>query len=238
VIQRKKLRNILPVLCAENGYGMQAGEHGWARRWTVKLVRDSDRLLTGAPQFVGRPEGEIQWQADVCRVRPSRTSGFSDCQDLWLIAGRSASRAAVCALLPVCARPICLPGFVQISRADLLLARRTAALLPSCASDNRVGERGRIGLGLGTSSIVKSVLHRTRSKILERGSSLIVKSLLHGTSSKRLWPRASLIVKSLLHRTSSKKLGHRASLIVKSQSLAWNKLHRKLGHRASLIVKS
>jgi hypothetical protein len=22
-----------------SGYGMQAGEHGWARRWTMKLVR-------------------------------------------------------------------------------------------------------------------------------------------------------------------------------------------------------
>jgi hypothetical protein len=29
-------------------------------------------------------------------VRPSRTSGFSSCQVLWLIAGRSASSAAVC----------------------------------------------------------------------------------------------------------------------------------------------
>jgi hypothetical protein len=64
-----------------NGYGMRAGEHGWARRWTVKLVRDTGRVLNGAPQFVGRPEGELQ-----CQVRPSRTSGFSACQILWLIA--------------------------------------------------------------------------------------------------------------------------------------------------------
>jgi hypothetical protein len=149
-------------------------------------------------------------------VWPSRTSGFSDCQDLWLIAGRSASRAAVCALLPLCARPICLTGFVEISRADLLLARRTAALLPSCACDKRVGERGRIGLGLGTSSIVMSILHRTRSKILELGSSLIVKSLLHGMSSKKLEHKAPLIVNSLLHRMSCRELEHRASLIVNS----------------------
>jgi hypothetical protein len=61
----------------------------------VKLVRDSGRVLNGAPQFVGRPEGELHWQADVCGVRPSRTPGFSACQVLWLIAGRSASCAAV-----------------------------------------------------------------------------------------------------------------------------------------------
>jgi hypothetical protein len=59
-------------------------------------VRDSGRVLNGAPQFVGRPEGEPQWQADVCRMRQSRKSGFSGCQVLWKIAGRSASREAVC----------------------------------------------------------------------------------------------------------------------------------------------
>jgi hypothetical protein len=32
----------------------------------VKLVRNSGRVLNGAPQFVGRREGELQWQADVC----------------------------------------------------------------------------------------------------------------------------------------------------------------------------
>ncbi len=47
----------------------------------MKLVRDTGRVLNGAPQFVGRPEGELQ-----CQVRPSRTSGFSACQILWLIA--------------------------------------------------------------------------------------------------------------------------------------------------------
>jgi hypothetical protein len=36
----------------------------------MKLV-DSGTVLNGAPQFVGRPEREIQWQADVGRVRPS-----------------------------------------------------------------------------------------------------------------------------------------------------------------------
>jgi len=64
---------------------MQVREHGWARRWTVKLVRDSGRVLNGAPQFVGRPEGELQLQAVVGRVWPSRTSGFSACQVLWPI---------------------------------------------------------------------------------------------------------------------------------------------------------
>jgi hypothetical protein len=28
----------------------------------VKFVRDSGGVLNGAPQFVGRPEGELQWQ--------------------------------------------------------------------------------------------------------------------------------------------------------------------------------
>jgi hypothetical protein len=78
----------------ENGYGMQAGEHAGARSWTMKLV-DSGRVLNGEQQFVGRPEGELQWQADVGRVRPSRSLGCSACQVLWPIAGRSASRAAV-----------------------------------------------------------------------------------------------------------------------------------------------
>jgi hypothetical protein len=65
----------------ENGYGMQAGEQAGARSWTMKLV-DSGRVLNGAPQFVGRQELEIQWQADVGRVRPSRSSGCSACQVL------------------------------------------------------------------------------------------------------------------------------------------------------------
>jgi len=33
-------------------------------------------VLNGAPQFVGRPEGEPQWQADVCQVWQSRNSGI------------------------------------------------------------------------------------------------------------------------------------------------------------------
>ena len=60
----------------------------------MKLV-DSGTVLNGAPQFVGRPEGELQWQADVGRVRPSRTSGFSACQVLWKICfSRAVCRAA------------------------------------------------------------------------------------------------------------------------------------------------
>jgi hypothetical protein len=83
------------VLCAVRKYWLwNAGR--WARRWTVKLVRDSGRVPNGATKSVDRPEGELQWQANVGRVRPSRTSGFCACQVLWPIAGRSASRAAVC----------------------------------------------------------------------------------------------------------------------------------------------
>jgi hypothetical protein len=70
----------------------------------MKLVRDSGTVPNGTPQFVGRPEGELQWQADVGRVRPRRTSGFSACEVLWPIAGRSGSRAAAL-LIPSCARP-------------------------------------------------------------------------------------------------------------------------------------
>jgi hypothetical protein len=90
----------------ENGYGMQAGEHaGGARSWTMKLV-DSGRVPNGAPQFVGRPEGELQWQADVGR------GGRVDRRDV-------------------------LPArFCGRSRADLLLERQSATLLPSCPRPN------------------------------------------------------------------------------------------------------
>ncbi len=87
---------------------MQVREHGWARRWTVKLVRDSGRVLNGAPQFVGRPEGELQLQAVVGRVWPSRTSGFSACQVF--VADLILERQSA-ALLPSCARPISLSLF-------------------------------------------------------------------------------------------------------------------------------
>ncbi len=40
-------------------------------------VRDWGRVLNGAPQFLGRPEEELRWQADVCRVQQSRKSRFS-----------------------------------------------------------------------------------------------------------------------------------------------------------------
>ncbi len=130
----------------------------------MKLERDSGRVLNGEPQLLGRPEGELQWQADVCRVRPSRKSGFSACQVLWLIVGRSASRAAVRRTSSFMCKTHLRARACGRSRADPLLAQQTAALLPSFAYAKRLGERGRIGLGLGTSSIVKSVLHGTRSK--------------------------------------------------------------------------
>jgi hypothetical protein len=101
VIQRNFLRNTVPILCAVKKWLWNAGR--WARRWTVKLVRDSGGVLNGAPQFAGRPEGEVQWHADVYRVRQSRTSDF---------------------------QPARCCGW---SRGDLLLARQSAALLPSCA---------------------------------------------------------------------------------------------------------
>jgi hypothetical protein len=57
---------------------------------------DSGRVVKGAPQFLGRPEGKLQWQADVCLVPQSRKWGFCACRVLWKIAGGSASSAAVC----------------------------------------------------------------------------------------------------------------------------------------------
>jgi hypothetical protein len=71
----------------------------------VRLLRDSGRVLNRAPQFVGRPEGELQWQADICR--------------------RCSSRVASQEFLPA--------RFCRRSWADLLLMRQSAMLLPSCA---------------------------------------------------------------------------------------------------------
>jgi len=51
-----------------------------------ELIKDSDRVLNGAPQFLGRLEGG----ATVAGRR------FSACQGLWTMAGISGSRAAVC----------------------------------------------------------------------------------------------------------------------------------------------
>jgi len=76
----------------------------WAGRWSVRLLRDSGRVLNKAPQFVGRPEGELQWQADICR---------------------RCSRVASQDFLPA--------RFCGRSWADLLLMRLSAVLLPSCA---------------------------------------------------------------------------------------------------------
>jgi hypothetical protein len=51
-----------------------------------ELIRDSGRVLNGAPQFLGR----LEWGATVAGRR------FSTYQGLWTTAGRSGSRAAVC----------------------------------------------------------------------------------------------------------------------------------------------
>ncbi len=61
----------------------------------MKLVRDSGRVLNGAPQFVGRPEGERQWQADVGIFCPARFCGGSRAD---LLLERQST-----ALLPSCA---------------------------------------------------------------------------------------------------------------------------------------
>ncbi len=62
---------------------------------TRESLRQSAKWSAGVRGQEGEPKEEA-WQADVCRVRQSRKSGFSACQVLWKSAGRSASRAAVC----------------------------------------------------------------------------------------------------------------------------------------------
>jgi len=43
----------------------------------LNCVRDWGRVLNGATRFLGRPEEELQWQADVCRLpRFSAFQGF------------------------------------------------------------------------------------------------------------------------------------------------------------------
>ncbi len=61
----------------------------------MKLVRDSGRVLNGAPQFVGRPEGELEWQQTSAGCGRAGRRDFLPCQVLWRIAGRFASRATV-----------------------------------------------------------------------------------------------------------------------------------------------
>jgi hypothetical protein len=79
----------------ENGYGMQAGEH----KVNGGTREGLGGVLIGVSQFVGRSEGELQWQADVCQVWSSRIysrmSGTSAYKVLWNITGRSASCVAV-----------------------------------------------------------------------------------------------------------------------------------------------
>ncbi len=60
---------------------VSTGEHRWARRWTVRLVRDSGRVLNGVPQFVGRhggrPTSAACGSAESPDFRPARFCGGS-----------------------------------------------------------------------------------------------------------------------------------------------------------------
>jgi hypothetical protein len=77
----------LCALCAVRKWLWNAGR--WAL-WSTKLNDETRRLGQSSKRSAA-----VRGQADVGRVRPSRSSGFSACQVLWPIAGRSASRAAV-----------------------------------------------------------------------------------------------------------------------------------------------
>jgi hypothetical protein len=87
-----------------HGDGGQAGEHRWARRWMVRLVRDSGRVVNGAPQFVGRKGSHSGRQTSAACGRaesrdfpPARFCGRS--RTHLLLARQSAT------LLPSCVRP-------------------------------------------------------------------------------------------------------------------------------------
>jgi len=80
----------------------------WARRWTLRLVRNSGIVLKASlASSWGGWKWKLQWQTDVRPVPPSKAWVFSACQGLWKIAGRSASLAT---LLPSC---VCAPRFLS-----------------------------------------------------------------------------------------------------------------------------
>ncbi len=68
------------------------------RQMSTKVNGETRERLRQSAKRSAAVRGQAQWQADVSRVRQSRKSGFSGCQVLWKIAGRSA-------LFPSWARP-------------------------------------------------------------------------------------------------------------------------------------
>jgi len=64
----------------------------WARRWTVRLVRDSGKVLNGVPQLVGRPEGEPHGRQTSAAYGRAESPDFQPAR----FCGGSASRGAVC----------------------------------------------------------------------------------------------------------------------------------------------
>ncbi len=78
------------------------------RRFSTKVNGETRETLGQSAKRSTAVRGQAGKGATVAsRVRPSRTSRFSACQVLWLIAGRSTSRTASSAPIPSCARPIC-----------------------------------------------------------------------------------------------------------------------------------
>jgi hypothetical protein len=93
VIQRKKFEECSAYIVCGEKMAMEC------RQVSTKVnggMRETlSGVLIGSSQFVGRPEGELQWQANVCQVRPNRMnrrmSGFFAYQVLW-----KWQRVAVC----------------------------------------------------------------------------------------------------------------------------------------------
>jgi hypothetical protein len=104
---KTNLRNAVPILCAVRNWLWNAGRRAQSTKVNGGTREELSRVLIGMSEFVGRPEGELQWQADLCQVRPSRIysrmSGSFAYQVLWKITGRSAScvGVATCSSLPL-----------------------------------------------------------------------------------------------------------------------------------------
>jgi hypothetical protein len=86
-------------------------------------------VLNGAPQFVGRPEGELQWQG-------RRLPGVAEQNvEIFCLSGFVADRGQICfsrGSLPrffLCARPICAPKSIPLFTKSLYTAGANLLLI-------------------------------------------------------------------------------------------------------------
>jgi hypothetical protein len=79
VIQTKKLRNTVPMFSAVGKWLWNAGRWVWSTKVNGGTRERLSRLLNGASQFVGRPEGQLQWQAN-CQAEY-----WAKCRDFLLL---------------------------------------------------------------------------------------------------------------------------------------------------------